>query len=119
MAMTKRMLADVLWEAANERLLNRRSSWEEPTLEYSCNAAIAAERGPKFERPDIRGYHQGKVSCRAADFLAELGCDPGSANGFHGVPTHLVQGARYMWLLLAMHVAEDEGIEVSATGSAA
>jgi hypothetical protein len=98
--MTKRMLADVLWEAANKHLWDggkRRFGEEE-----SCFAAKAAALPP--------GTWECGTDVPPIPFLIELGCDYGGAP-FEGFECGRVrQGVRYMWLLLAMHVAEDEEI---------
>jgi hypothetical protein len=86
-------LADVLWDAANEHL--------SPSAGYSCFA---------FDRAcQEHGLKAGPHS-PADRFLLELGCDTGPMNRFSGGIER--QGVRYMWLLLAMHVAEDEGIVI-------
>jgi hypothetical protein len=43
------------------------------------------------------------------DFLRSLGCETHTTEMNKHKDS---QGVRYMWLLLAMHVAEDEGIEI-------
>jgi hypothetical protein len=102
----RRLLADVLWEAANTYL-----SWtyrDQPGTDcFSCNAVgLTFGGGKRF------------VLNRAAEsFLLSLGCNPDTSlqltaiSGFENGDDRL-QGVRYMWLLLAMHVAEDEGIEL-------
>lgn len=98
-------LADVLWEAANKHLNNGLGYG--PDFDFSCEAVAEAlkiewDDWPKFLRthPAIR-------------FLRDLGCKCGSGRLFEGYDNaEQRQGVRYMWLLLAMHVAEDEGIEV-------
>lgn len=98
----KRMLADVLWEAANERLWDGVSEYSVtsgPSL-YSCDAIFHC-----FDEPELRR--------RAKAHLVPMGCDIISHTLFteHEFgPAR--QGVRYMWLLLAMHVAEDEGLTV-------
>jgi hypothetical protein len=96
----KRMLADVLWEAANDWLWDGVADYGEFCgVEYSCAAVV------RCIHPD--------PTDDALSFLEELGCDTSSAMLEFGEPMGPQrQGARYMWLLLAMHVAEDEGIEV-------
>jgi hypothetical protein len=73
---------------------------------------------------DISGYSCFSVDCAASAhglksgprteydrFLKKLGCDTGTVMSWF--PTgHERQGVRYMWLLLAAHVAEDEGIQI-------
>jgi hypothetical protein len=105
----KRMLADVLWEAANCNLWNGRgrepSSQRAKTCGESCCAAAFAEAGKWLWWSDA-------ADRESVRFLRSLGCDTGST-GFYGFERGQErQGARYMWLLLAMHVAEDEGIEL-------
>jgi hypothetical protein len=100
-----RMLADVLWEAANERLSPVYHNEPAGMDPFSCNAVGLAVRRCTFETKD-----------RIHDFLRSLGCS-GHAGQMalisgleHG--EEALQGCRFMWLLLAMHVAEDEGITV-------
>lgn len=88
--MKKVKLADVLWDAANKHL--------SPDSGYSCFAVWDAI-GDWMDTDEVH------------DFLMELGCRTGTVmNEFPVGP--LRQGVRYMWLLLAMHVAEDENIEI-------
>jgi hypothetical protein len=108
----KRMLADVLWEAANERL-SPDFNEAENTDRYSCFAVSLAACGRLTQvREDLLHIVPGEVAA-ALRFLYSLGLDYRAyENGWnHFTPQHL-QGVRYMWLLLAMHVAEDEGIEI-------
>lgn len=102
----KRALADVLDEAANEILLpNYSHGWRG----YSCCAvALAADAKGAATNYGIARKH------KAVRFLKTLGCDVDACRDmwpeFRDGPER--QGVRYMWLLLAMHVAEDEGILV-------
>jgi hypothetical protein len=90
----KRMLADVLWEAAN-LYLHHAGGYSCFALDRACKSA-GAEAG---------------VNSPADKFLKELGCETGTV--MKSFPEGEVrQGIRYMWLLLAMHVAENEGITV-------
>jgi hypothetical protein len=105
-------LADVPWTAANK--------WLHPTCTrawgfetdgrpaWSCHDIQAAltGRAPKYS------FDTSQVG-RAWDFVRALGCDCGP----HRWPQRDegLQGVRYMWLLLAMHVAEDEGIMVEVS----
>lgn len=100
--MSKRMLADVLWEAANSRLWDGQSTqWYGST--YSCHAVYDEVcNGPMWDS-NIRPVRR---------FLASLGCDVENACFEDYDCGRASQGVRYMWLLLAMHVAEDEGITV-------
>lgn len=107
----KVMLADVLWRAANEYLSEALSHWDEGRWlsEYSCCAV--------FECMDSgrSGLGWGGKD-GAASFLQRLGCPIGSAaQRFRTSDLRERQQRRYMWLLLAMHVAEDEAIEIEAT----
>lgn len=92
--MAKRMMADVLWDAANEHL----DCGEPYSLngEHSCCAAAAAadDWAPS---EDVIG------------FLRALGA-PRHGYSWIAFRPPQRQGVRYMWLLLAMHVAEDEGL---------
>lgn len=96
--MTK--LADVLWDAANNWLQpdGENSPWHEG---YSCAAVQHACGG-------------GLRADRARAFLRELGCNTDSYTLLHAPWAFSArsQSVRYIWLLLAMHVAEDEGIEI-------
>lgn len=101
----KRMLADVLWTAANEHLST--DSWyvHGKSL-WSCNAVAKAVTG------DDDAISK-ELPADVKQFLRECGCRVGVENYTFGTRSELHrQGVRYMWLLLAMHVAEDEGIEV-------
>lgn len=106
--MRKVALADILWNAANERLAVyeedgfSRGYWTRPTV-YSCNA-IAHELG---------GISVDDLPPSVFEFVESLGCNCGDYHAmllFELDTSEAIQGARYMWLLLAMHVAEDEGI---------
>ena len=98
--MSKRMLADLLWEAANERLCPN-GSWNDGKQAYSCWAIETAARTAK--------------EIKAADqFVRSFGVNP-VVSYFKDFPERERQGVRYMWLLLAMHVAEDEGIALSSS----
>lgn len=87
-------LADLLWDAANNHLAI--------DCGYSCFAVDCAAQkaglrsGPKTEYDN---------------FLKQIGCETGTVMSWFKKGTER-QGVRYMWLLLAMHVAEDEGIEL-------
>jgi hypothetical protein len=103
--MAKRMLADVLWDAANRRLAATYDLSLRRVDVFSCNAVgIALEDGwGCCLTEDVR------------EFLQSLGCS-GSAveiERISGLPCGpSLQGVRYMWLLLAACVAEDEGMTV-------
>ena len=99
--MTKRLLADVLWRAANERLWDGRGDYShrEYVWRFSCDA-VGCDGVTLMERRS------------AFNLLQELGCCTGSLDLFSEFADGKKrQGVRYMWLLLAMHVAEDEGID--------
>lgn len=103
--MTKRLLADVLWEAANKYLTPTFDLGVEGSDPFSCNAfGMAAASGKGCNLP-----------ISAHEFLRSLGCT-GSAiqiATISGLPNgRRLQGVRYMWLLLAAKVAEEEGITV-------
>ena len=101
--MKKRMLADVLWDAAN-KYLSLAEDPMRPLQEFSCHAVYQAAVGENWgrypSRLDTIDYHLESLGCNTRD-AGRFQCE-----GFER------QGIRYMWLLLAMHVAEDEGIEV-------
>jgi hypothetical protein len=100
----KRPLADVLWEAANVYL----SATDNPQLTetlFSCIATAKAEGTYPFAR--------GHAYCWLEEQMDELRNRGASRARFHEFNEgEERQGVRYMWLLLAMHVAEDEGIEI-------
>ena len=100
----KAKLADVLWDAANAHLLPTAPAiGDQPWLSYSCNAVAEAAGDSNYE-----------AQAAAEAFLEELGVYPCRDDYTFGTrsPGRKRQGVRYMWLLLAMHVAEDEGIEI-------
>ena len=102
--MSKRMLADVLWEAANSFLTPTYAGGADYGDPFSCNAvAMAATDGEGCTLPPSIREFLGELGCSGA--AAELSYISGVRSG-----TLRLQGIRYMWLLLAMHVAEDEGI---------
>jgi hypothetical protein len=103
---TKRMLADVLWEAANVHL---RSPEGDGHWGPSC-CAVAVAAG--VEWGDV-SLHEVARHSPVFRFLAELGCTTRTQAYCDWEEAEIEpQGIRYMWLLLAMHVAEDEGIEL-------
>jgi hypothetical protein len=104
----KRMLADVLWEAANRWLSPTGSSGRN---DFTCYAvAYASKTWDDVFGPD--DWYEVKA-LPAIEFLRQLGCKPDSLSAFKRASEgEERQGVRYMWLLLAMHVAEDEGIEL-------
>jgi hypothetical protein len=92
--MSKLRLADVLWDAANKHLGT--------DFGFSCIAVDAAVHEAGCKSAPYEPYDM---------FLRELGCETGTV--MREFPQGMDrQGARYMWLLLAMHVAEDEGMTV-------
>jgi hypothetical protein len=101
-------LADVLWDAANKHL-------EDPTGGTSmwsgscCAVGNALGIWPAYERN--QSLHDVAQASPTFVFLAELGCHTRLLLWDDNYTDH-PQGVRYMWLLLAMHVAEDEGIEI-------
>lgn len=87
-------LADVLWDAANEHLWD--GDWPRDHKDsYSC-CAIATASECVGLRHDA-----------AKPFVESLGCP-----WENYAPSMVDQSVRYLWLLLAMHVAADEGIEI-------
>lgn len=109
--MAKRMMADVLWEAANKRL-RPDSYWNTFQSAATCCAAFWAERGCEWHG-EYTCWERAANASKSVQFLRSLGCEVASDDQFdrfgHGEER---QGVRYMWLLLAMHVAEDEGLTV-------
>lgn len=103
--MAKRMMADVLWEAANVHL-------HRYVYVGSC-IAVAQVLGMKWGNEVT--LHDLAVGHTVFEFLSSLGCQTDSMMFLDledGDKEYDVQGARYMWLILAMHVAEDEGLMV-------
>jgi hypothetical protein len=105
-------LADVLWTAANVYL--KAAPDEHGTEAWSCNAALIAQYPSKVQAILTRvGLRKLRDESDVATFLEKLGCPIRSDYAF---PDYCwfeeTQGVRYMWLLLAMHVAEDEKIMV-------
>jgi hypothetical protein len=100
--MAKRMMADVFWDAANKHLATE--PIEDPDLDrvhkWACWAVDAAmeEKRNTGENSNNKAYR----------LFKELGMK--SRFGFDNERHNDPQGVRYMWLLLAMHVAEDEGL---------
>lgn len=104
----KRALAEVLWEAANVRLFPVYTDTDDEALgisSYSCAAACFADVGHRDGDDE---------DSEAVQFLFSCGAYTEAWSALHQdfPDLHQRQGVRYMWLLLAMHVAEDEGIEV-------
>lgn len=99
--MAKRMLADVLWEAANVHL--RTGAEAGGFSAYTCDAVHHAGGGNRNDGKAVR-------------FLTSIGL-PRGADDLYDLFSAFEygeerQGVRYMWLLLAAKVAEDEGIEL-------
>lgn len=94
----KKKLADVLWKAANVYLSPNEYPQNGQT-KFSCIASDIAEG----VIPDKRG--NGHLW-----LIHEMGVIQSMFHQFDEGEDR--QGVRYMWLLLAMHVAEDEGIMV-------
>lgn len=84
-------LADVLWTAANKHL-------GAVETKYSCFAVWDACDDNAAEEI-------------ATNFLRSLGVETGTVMEWFPIGP-VRQGVRYMWLLLAMHVAADEGLTV-------
>jgi hypothetical protein len=113
--MKKVKLADVLWEAANNLLWDGSEPNPRDGCEWSCNAALAAEMGARFHYEYAIGNVENfRHQSEATRYLAQLGADPHVAAALGGNEEQR-QGVRYMWLLLAMHVAEDEDIEIEVS----
>jgi hypothetical protein len=110
--MTKKKvaLADVLWDAANEHLDTPVTDPATP-CRWSCNAVLSVEFGTVFLAAYMNDTTLAlRTESQALRLLQTLGVDPNVAHHFGAGED--AQGVRYMWLLLAMHVAEDEGIEI-------
>lgn len=102
--MRKVKLADVLWEAANRRLWDGVgfSNWGSPYKNtYSCCAVADA----------MCSFSINADGEEPMPFLRRLGCPVKSETQRFGTDDlQERQARRYMWLLLAMHVAADENI---------
>jgi hypothetical protein len=101
----KRALADVLWEAANVYLDPAGCAWGRS---FSCHAVQSAMDGRVLD-----GDFLPAEEAMPWHFLSELGCAIDSAYQspeWAEIYGREKQNVRYMWLLLAMHVAEDEGV---------
>lgn len=100
-------LADVLWRAASEL---------RPTIDAAtCCLAYRAEFGESWGVHYAR-WETAALASKAVAFLRELGCAVGNTKAFDRYERgEARQGVRYMWLLIAMHVAEDEGIEIEVS----
>lgn len=90
-------LADVLWTAANEVLWDGLGDYDAAphgVWRFSCDAAASAVAWDDKER--------------VYSFLRSLGCDTEGRHVFEDYESgHERQCVRYLWLLLASHVAED------------
>lgn len=103
-------LADVLWTAANKHLAPEWANNE--VREYSCEA-VAEACGFRIGGCGMERWENFLASNAAITYLRKLGVNPDSGTSLDNFRSGTVrQGGRYMWLLLAMHVAEDEGIEI-------
>jgi hypothetical protein len=103
--MAKVALAEVLWRAANTFLLPD-NEFEIGMDWYSCNAVAFALKRSNYV--DIKRHP-------VMQFLTALGCKPDSGLAFERQGLKWgreCQSARYIWLLLAMKVAEDEQIYI-------
>lgn len=101
-------LADVLWSAANVRLWDGTGTyWDYPDeCGYTCDC-IAVAMG-------LEGYCD--LPEQINEWLRSLGCRSSvESYTFKQRFGDKRQGVRYMWLLLAMHVAEDEKIMIEVT----
>ena len=110
MSAAKRMLADVFWEAANEHLasrLSQRNNEGGVFMESCCAVLEVIQPGWLRDGVDFQNCTRRKPLA----FLRSLGCTSNTyffSDEFSRESER--QGVRYMWLLLAMHVAEDEGL---------
>jgi hypothetical protein len=99
-----RMLADLLWERANELLWNGSCAYGfgERGWRFTCDA-VGTRLDYKAKQAAFSLLHSCGLPTNASDRYDLFGdFDYGEER----------QGVRYMWLLLAMHVAEDEGLTV-------
>lgn len=101
-------LSDLLWKAANEHLWDGKGA---PPLSYreafSCCAVFDAANDAL---PDGAARY-GDDWWPARDFLADLGCPTASLSAFSDFANGPErQGARYLWLIFAAMIAEEEGL---------
>jgi hypothetical protein len=94
----QRPLADVLWEAANVHLSFDQYPRDGQT-KFTCIATDIAECKPHHKKGNGHIWLETSM-CVLQSMFCKF--DEGEER----------QGVRYMWLLLAMHVAEDEGVMV-------
>jgi len=93
-------LADVLWDAANVHLWDGREGKYFKQF-YSCRAIEKAENDFHYRQSRLWYEHDFGVPCDYGDTLT------GSFKEN--------QAVRYMLLLIAMHVAEDEGVMIEVS----
>lgn len=101
-------LADVLWEAANVHLHTGSSKRGGLGYSFSCHAVEIALNGklPSLFTLDTDAPYE------PWPFMRELGCGQ-SVDVLHSFKSmEEEQGVRYLFLLLAMHVAQDEQIMI-------
>lgn len=107
----KRMLSEVLREAANKHLSVDLSNFHPYISDIrvcSCEAVASALGGGDYYFDAGWGVFR---RTKTARFLRSLGCDINTSAGFNHIQSgEQRQGVRYMWLLLAACVAEDEGL---------
>jgi hypothetical protein len=100
--MTKKVyLADVLWTAANEHLQS--DDDENRNSHFTCDAiryASGSYDNMKLVLPILYGFGLPSDADDRYDLFEHF--EEGEQR----------QGVRYMWLLLAMHVAQDERIQI-------
>ena len=99
----KRPLADVLWEAANVHLRPCEGYYDSALSKFSCDA-VRSETNHDTVKWVCAWMSRCMGFPKDAYDTFDLFDDFEEGNER--------QGVRYMWLLLAMHVAEDEGIMV-------
>lgn len=103
-------LSDVFWEAANKTLNEGEGYWP-GTHEESCVAVVEVERPGIFgEFPEFPSWRRVSGQSPGVQFMKSLGCKTGGFGFKKYERGEERQAIRYMWLLLAMHVAEDEGL---------
>jgi hypothetical protein len=115
----KRMMADVLWLAANEHLnvICTEDGFPQRVHKWSCwsvDSALGVMPGVSEFPNEIYVKSEAIHKAIAAhQFLLTLGLKSRpNENPICDLPAREQQGVRYLWLLIAMHVAEDEGIEL-------
>lgn len=101
-------LADVYWKAANVHLQHGNGPWVTDADDYTCYSVALACGSDPYQ--DSWRYVTAMPAIR---YLRSIGCATNSTMAFSEFEAgRKRQSIRYMWLLIAMHCAEDEGVMV-------